>query len=118
MKNLLVALAVTAGALSIAGGGVGISLPDPHPAFGKTVFVSLEGGGLSKHTGDTITMRCVQNGRTVLDEASTATGYGAYFALGPTSAWAGGAAVCTSSLVKPTKQGGRVLDQFSFAVAG
>jgi hypothetical protein len=54
----------------------------------------------------------------VLDDASTATGYGAYFALGPTSAWAGGAAMCTSSLVKPGKQGGRVLDQFSFAVAG
>ena len=94
------ALAVTAGALSIAGGGVGIALVDPSPTFGEREFISLEGGGLSKHLSDTITMTCTTNGDTVLHDASTAAGYGAYFTLGPTAKWTGGPAVCTARLVK------------------
>ena len=74
MKKFLVALVVTAGALSIAGGGVGIALVDSTPTFGEREFISLEGGGLSKHLGDTITMTCTQNGSTVLHDASTAAG--------------------------------------------
>src|SRR3990172_9131677 len=70
MKKLLAALVVTAGALSIAGGGVGIALVDPTPTFGERVFISLEGGGLSKHTSDTITMTCVKNGETALHQSS------------------------------------------------
>jgi len=118
MKKLLAALVVTAGALSIAGGGVGIALVDPTPTFGEREFISLEGGGLSKHTSDTITMTCVKNGDTVLHDSSTAAGYGAYFQLGPTAKWTNGSAVCTSKLLKPTKSGSRLLDQFSFNVAG
>ena len=118
MKKFLVALVVTAGALSIAGGGVGIALVDSTPTFGEREFISLEGGGLSKHLGDTITMTCTQNGSTVLHDASTAAGYGAYFSLGPTPRWTGGSAVCTTQLVKYAKSGApRVLDQFSFVVA-
>ena len=118
MKKLLAALVVTAGALSIAGGGVGIALVDPTPTFGERVFISLEGGGLSKHTSDTITMTCVKNGETAMHQSSSAAGYGAYFELGPTTKWTGGSAVCTSKLLKPTKSGSRLLDQFSFNVAG
>lgn len=119
MKKLLVALVVTAGALSIAGGGVGIALVDSTPSFGEREFISLEGGGLSKHLGDTITMTCTQGGTTVLTDASTASGYGAYFQLGPTNTWTGGSALCTTRLVRYTKTGTpRVLDQFSFAAAG
>ena len=61
-------LVVTAGALSIAGGGVGIALVDSTPSFGEREFISLEGGGLSKHVNDTITMTCTKNGDTVLRE--------------------------------------------------
>ena len=119
MKKLLIALVVTAGALSIAGGGVGIALVDPTPTFGDREFVSLEGGGLSKHLSDTISMTCTQNGTTVLRDASTAAGYGAFFQLGPTAKWSGGSAICTAQLVKYSKSGTpRVLDQFSFVAAG
>ena len=119
MKKLLMALVVTAGALSIAGGGVGIALVDSTPSFGEREFISLEGGGLSKHLSDTITMTCTQNGTTVLSGASTAAGYGAFFQLGPTTTWTGGSAVCTAKLVKYSKTGTpRVLDQFSFTAAG
>ena len=72
MKKMLMALVVTAGALSIAGGGVGIALVDSTPTFGEREFVSLEGGGLSKHVNDTITMTCTKNNDTVLRDASTA----------------------------------------------
>ncbi|MEP6759312.1 MAG: hypothetical protein ABJB55_08955 [Actinomycetota bacterium] len=119
MKKLMVALVVTAGALSIAGGGVGIALVDSTPTFGEREFVSLEGGGLSKHLSDTITMTCTQDGVTVLHDATTAAGYGAFFQLGPNATWTGGAAVCTAQLVKYAKSGTpRVLDQFSFAAGG
>jgi hypothetical protein len=108
VKKVLLALVVTAGALSIAGGGVGIAL-----------VISLEGGGLSKHVNDTITMTCTKNDDTVLRDASTAAGYGAYFTLGPTAKWTGGSAVCTAQLVKYSKSGTpRVLDQFSFVASG
>jgi hypothetical protein len=118
-KKLIAALVVTAGALSIAGGGVGIALVDSTPSFGDREFISLEGGGLSKHLSDTITMTCTQDGVTVLRDASTAAGYGAFFQLGPTTKWTGGSAVCTAQLVKYSKTGTpRVLDQFSFAAAG
>jgi len=119
VKKFLAALVVTAGALSIAGGGVGIALVDSTPSFGEREFISLEGGGLSKHLGDTITMTCTQGGTTVLHDASTAAGYGAYFQLGPTAKWSGGSAVCTAQLVKYSKAGTpRVLDGFSFTAAG
>ena len=48
MKKMLIALVVTAGALSIAGGGVGIALVDSTPTFGEREFISLEGGGLEQ----------------------------------------------------------------------
>ena len=119
MKKVLMALVVTAGALSIAGGGVGIALVDSTPSFGEREFISLEGGGLSKHVNDTITMTCTKNGDTVLREASTAAGYGAWFTLGPTAKWTGGSAICTAQLVKYSRSGApRVLDQFSFVAAG
>ncbi len=119
MKKFLVALVVTAGALSIAGGGVGIALVDSNPSFGKREFISLEGGGLSNHLSDTITMSCEQNGETVMRDSSTAAGYGAYFQLGPTTKWTGGSAVCTTKLIKTSKSGStRILDQFSFLAAG
>ena len=119
MKKVLMALVVTAGALSIAGGGVGIALVDSTPSFGEREFISLEGGGLSKHVSDTITMTCTKNGDTVLREASTAAGYGAWFTLGPTAKWTGGSAICTAQLVKYSRSGApRVLDQFSFVAAG
>jgi hypothetical protein len=118
-KKLIAALVVTAGALSIAGGGVGIALVDSTPSFGEREFISLEGGGLSNHLGDTISMTCTQNGLTVMHGASTAAGYGAYFQLGPTTKWTGGPAVCTTKLVKYSKSGTpRVLDEFSFVAAG
>jgi hypothetical protein len=50
-------------------------------------------------------MTCTQNGSTVLHDASTAAGYGAYFTLGPTPSWTGGSAVCTTQLVKYAKSG-------------
>jgi hypothetical protein len=119
MKKLIAALVVTAGALSIAGGGVGIALVDPNPTFGERVFITLEGGGLSKHTSDTITLTCTQNGTLVSQDSSLATGYGAYFKLGPTASWGGGSATCTAQLLKSTKKGSlRVEDGFSFAVWG
>lgn len=119
MKKLIAALVVTAGALSIAGGGVGIALVDPNPTFGEKIFISLEGGGLSKHTSDTISLVCSQNGAVVSQDASLATGYGAYFQLGPTSMWKGGSAVCTAELLKPSRKSGfQVEDSFAFAVAG
>ena len=118
-KKFLAALVVTAGALSIASGGVGIALVDPTPTFGEREFISLEGGGLSHHLDDTITMTCTQGGATVMHDASTAAGYGAYFQLGPTNRWTGGSAICTTTLVKYSKSGTpRVLDEFSFAAAG
>jgi hypothetical protein len=119
VRKLIAALVVTASALSIAGGGVGIALVDPNPTFGKTIFISLEGGGLSKHTSDTISLVCSQNGAVVSQATSLATGYGAYFQLGPTSTWKGGSAVCTAELLKPDRKTGfRVEDSFMFAVAG
>ena len=119
MKKLLVAaLAVTAGALSIAGGGVGIALVDPTPTYGERVFISLEGGGLSKHTSDTISMTCTQNGSLVSQASSTAAGYGAYFQLGPTASWNGGSALCTAQLLKASKKGWQVEDSLTFNVAG
>ena len=117
-KFLTAALVVTASALSIAGGGVGIALVDPTPTFGERVFISLEGGGLGKHTSDTITMTCNQNGVVVFKESSTAAGYGAYFRLGPTASWSGGSAVCTAQLKKASKRGWQVEDSFSFTAAG
>jgi hypothetical protein len=42
---MLMARVVTADALSIAGGGVGIALVDSTPTFGDREFISLEGGG-------------------------------------------------------------------------
>jgi len=119
VKKLVMAFVVTAGALSIAGGGVGIALVDPTPTFGEREFISLEGGGLSKHVNDTITMTCAKNDDVVLRDAQKATGYGAYFTLGPTAKWSGGSALCTAQLVKYSKSGTpRVLDQFSFVAAG
>jgi hypothetical protein len=119
MKKLIAALVVTAGALSIAGGGVGIALVDPTPTFGERVFISLEGGGLSKHTSDTITLDCTQNGTVVSHDASLATGYGAYFQLGPTNAWKGGSATCTARLLQYDRKGNpRLQDSFSFIAAG
>jgi len=119
VKKVLMALVVTAGALSIAGGGVGIALVDSTPSFGEREFISLEGGGLSKHVNDTITMTCTKNGDTVLRDASTAAGYGAWFTLGPTAKWTGGSAICTAQLVEYSRSGApSVLDQFSFVAAG
>src|SRR5262245_8234875 len=119
VKRLLTAaLVVTASALSIAGGGVGIALVDPTPTFGERVFISLEGGGLSKHTADTITMTCTQYGVVVSKESSTATAYGAYFRLGPTASWSGGSAVCAAQLKQASKRGWQVEDSLSFRVAG
>lgn len=119
MKKLIAALVVTAGALSIAGGGVGIALVDPNPTFGERVFIALEGGGLQKHTSDTITLTCTKNGAAVSQASATATTYGAYFQLGPTAAWTGGSATCNAQLLKTDRKGGlRLEDSFSFVVAG
>ena len=119
MRKLIAALVVTASAFSIAGGGVGIALVDPNPTFGERVFIALEGGGLRKHTTDTITLTCTKNGAAVSQASATATNYGAYFQLGPTSAWTGGSATCTAQLFKADRKGAlRLEDSFSFGVAG
>jgi hypothetical protein len=119
VKRLIAALVVTTSALSIAGGGVGIALVDPTPTFGERIFISLEGGGLRKHTSDTITMTCQQNGAVVSQDAQLATGYGAYFQLGPTNAWKGGSAICTAQLLKYDKKGNpHIEDSFAFVAAG
>ena len=119
MKKVIAALVVTASAaLSIGAGGVGIALGDPNPTLGERVFIALEGGGLSNHTTDTITLTCARGNAPVLQASSLATGYGAYFDLGPTPAWTNGSATCTAQLTKPDKKGPKLEDSFTFNVTG
>jgi hypothetical protein len=116
-KLLVAALVVTAGALSIAGGGVGIALVDPNPTYGERIFLSLEGGGLTKHTSDTIQLTCTQDGIVVSQQSSTAAGYGAYFLLGDKPEWKNAPALCTAELLKATRKGWQVEDSLTFNVA-
>ena len=119
MKKLIAALVVTASAaLSIGAGGVGIALGDPNPTLGERIFISLEGGGLSNHKTDTITLTCTRGSALLLQSSSLAMDYGAWFQLGPTDTWTSGSAMCTAQLTKPDKRGPKVEDSFNFNVTG
>ena len=117
MKKIVAIMAVVAGVMSVAAGGTGIAIGSSHPAYGKQLFVMLE-GSVPKNKTFTISMSCVQNGAVVLDDQGSSAGNGHWFQMGPTSKWTGGDATCTSELRQPAKTGYRVLDRITFVTYG
>jgi hypothetical protein len=118
LSRTVVAVAAVAGAMTISAGGTGLAINDPRPAFGKQLFVMLEGRLNTNRTAPDITLDCAQNGAAVMHDRKSAAGGGAFFTLGPTQAWASGGAICTARLVAASKRGDHVDATLSFAVSG
>jgi hypothetical protein len=120
LKNLglaAIVLAVVAGGTSYAkgGGGTSLALGDPHPTFGKKVFIALD--GTAPKTTPDIALTCTQNGSGVLYDRQSATGGGDWFTLGPTAKWTSGGATCTADLLTASRKGWSVSYELIFSVA-
>jgi hypothetical protein len=118
LSRIVVAVAAVAGAMTISAGGTGLAINDPHPAFGKQLFIMLEGRLNPNRTAPDITLDCDQGGVAVMHDRKSSAGGGAFFTLGPTPAWSSGGAICTARLVSSSKRGERVDATLSFAASG